>query len=158
MAEIHVTMTINGKEHTGTVATDSRLIDFIREEGGYTGTKEGCGKGECGSCTIIMNGRTVNACLVLTAQAQNAHITTIEGLAEGDTLHPIQEAFIRHGAVQCGYCIPGMIMSAKFLLDQVQSPTVDQIARGLSGNLCRCTGYKKIIEAVQDVAEGRDRE
>ncbi len=146
---IEVTLKINGKMYTRKINPMLRLIDFIRDEIKLKGTKEGCGEGECGACTVIMNGKTVNSCLVLAASANGAEITTIEGLSNGDHLHPIQEAFIEVGAVQCGYCIPGMILSTKALLDENLDATEAQIKEGISGNLCRCTGYTKIVEGVK---------
>lgn len=146
---IEVTIKINGQVYTRTINPLLRLIDFIRDEIKLKGTKEGCGEGECGACTVIMNGKTVNSCLVLAATANGAEITTIEGLSNGDHIHPIQEAFIEVGAVQCGYCIPGMILSTKALLDENLEATEEQIKEGISGNLCRCTGYTKIVEGVK---------
>lgn len=129
-----------------------RLLDVLREEMHLTGTKEGCGKGECGACTIIMDGKAVDSCLVMGYQADGAQITTIEGFCQGDTLHPLQQGFIDRGGVQCGICIPGMIVAAKALLDETPRPTLEEIKYGLAGNLCRCTGYVKIFEAVKQAA------
>ena len=135
------------------------LLDVIREDLGLTGTKEGCGVGECGSCTVIVDGITVNACLMLAMEAQGSRVTTIEGLADGEKLHPIQQAFVDVGGLQCGFCTPGMILSTKALLDENDSPTDEEIRKGLEGNFCRCTGYTKIIESVRTAAnmlkEGR---
>lgn len=128
------------------------LLDFLREDLGLKGTKRGCGSGQCGACTIIMDGKTMNACLVLAIQADGKEILTIEGLSSGGRLHPLQEAFVEEGAVQCGFCVPGMILSAKSLLDEKKDPSEDEIREALSGNLCRCTGYVKIIKAVQKAA------
>ena len=127
----------------------TRLLDLIRDDLHLTGTKEGCGKGECGACTVIMDGELVTSCLLLAPQADGAVITTIEGLGEGENLHPIQEAFIEKGAVQCGFCIPGIILAAKKILDKNLYPSVEEIKRGLSGNICRCTGYQKIFDAIR---------
>lgn len=148
-----IKFSVNGKDYEISVPPQRTLLEVIREELGLTGTKEGCGLGECGACTVIMDGRTVNSCLVLAVEADGKQITTIEGLAKGDELHPIQQAFIDHGGFQCGFCTPGMIMSSKALLDENPSPTEEEIRQGLSGNFCRCTGYTKIIESVKAAAE-----
>lgn len=149
-----INLTVNGKAYSLDVTANVRLVDLLRDTLGLTGTKEGCGVGECGACTVIMNGQTVNSCLVLAGQAEGADITTIEGIhGPNGLLHPIQQAFIEKGAVQCGYCTPGMVLSAKALLDQNPDPTVEEIKEGISGNLCRCTGYQQIIEAVEDAAQ-----
>jgi carbon-monoxide dehydrogenase small subunit len=129
-----------------------RALDLLRDRLGLTGTKEGCGRGECGACTILLDGTPVNACLLYAAKLQGRSVVTIEGLAEGEHLHPLQEAFLEEGAVQCGYCTPGMILSAKGLLNRVADPSDEQIAEALSGNLCRCTGYAKILKAVRRAA------
>lgn len=128
------------------------LLDFLREELGLKGTKKGCDSGQCGACTIIMDGKTINACLVLAIQADGKEILTIEGLSSGGRLHPLQEAFVEEGAVQCGFCVPGMVLSAKALLEEKKDPSEEEIREALSGNLCRCTGYVKIIKAVQKAA------
>jgi len=128
------------------------LLDFLREELGMKGTKKGCDSGQCGACTVIMDGKPINACLVLATQADGKEILTIEGLSSGKRLHPLQEAFAEEGAVQCGFCTPGMILSAKALLDEKRDPSEEEIREALSGNLCRCTGYVKIIKAVQKAA------
>ena len=140
---------VNGVMHEIDVQPQDTLLDVIRDKLGLTGTKEGCGLGECGACTVIMNGKTVNSCLVLAAEADGKQVTTIEGLAEGDKLHPIQQAFIDIGGLQCGFCTPGMIISAKAMLDENPNPTEEEIRRGISGNFCRCTGYTKIIQSIQ---------
>lgn len=144
---------INGKEYHVKVKPYKRLLDVLRDELHLTGTKEGCGIGECGACTVIMDGKAVNACLVLAASAEGREIYTIEGLEENGRLHPLQEAFIRHNALQCGFCTPGMIMSAKALLDKNPRPTREEIKEAISGNLCRCTGYHQIIAAIEEVSE-----
>lgn len=145
---IKVKINVNGTEYNREVDPLSRLIDFIRDDLKLKGTKEGCSEGECGACTVIMNGNTVNTCLVLTAAADGAEITTIEGVSDGEA-NPLQQAFMEVGAVQCGYCIPGMVLSAKALLDKDINSTEEQIREGISGNLCRCTGYNKIVEGVK---------
>lgn len=157
MADYPITLTVNGRQYSMKVEADLRLIDLLRSQLGLSGTKEGCGKGECGSCTVILDGKTVTSCLVLAVQADGGEILTIEGLGGEDALHLLQESFIRHGAVQCGYCIPGMLMSAKYLLDTNPNPTREEIRRAISGNLCRCTGYKKIIDAIAAVARGGEQ-
>lgn len=130
------------------------LLDVIRDELGLTGTKKGCEKGECGACTVLLDGENVNSCLILIGQVEGKEVTTIEGLSKNGKLDPIQKAFAEKGAVQCGYCTPGMIMSVKALLNKNPVPTKSEIKDGISGNLCRCTGYKQIIEAVEAVIEG----
>lgn len=143
-----IKLTVNSKEYELDIPPNMTLLSILREIIGLTGTKEACGKGGCGACTVLMNGMPVNACIVLGVRAANCEITTIEGLAKGTELHPIQRAFIEEGAVQCGYCTPGMILSTKALLENNLYPTNEEIKRGLDGNLCRCTGYVKIINAV----------
>lgn len=147
-----LTMTVNGREVTVTVEADELLVDVLRERLGLIGTKIGCNEGECGACTVIMNGKAVLSCLIPALRAQGQEVTTIEGLSDGETLHPLQQAFIDYGAVQCGYCTPGFILSAKALLDENPHPTRDEIKKAIAGNLCRCTGYVKIIEAIEAVA------
>ncbi len=147
---------LNGEEVRAEVESTWTLLYLLREKLELTGTKLGCGYGECGACTVIMDGQAVNACLVPVLEAEGRSVTTIEGLMQPDgQLHPLQKAFIDHGAVQCGFCTPGMIMSAKALLDEKQSPTDEEIKESIAGNLCRCTGYVKIIEAVKAAAGGR---
>lgn len=148
-----IELTINGVDYKLEVDENLRLLDLIRGELGLLGAKEGCGEGECGACTVIIDGRTVHSCLVMAFQAHGSNITTIEGLEKDGEIHPIQEAFIDLGAVQCGFCTPGMILSAKALLDENPNPTRDEIREGISGNLCRCTGYNKIIDAVERAIE-----
>ncbi len=156
MAKVKVNLKVNGKEHSLEVEAATRLLDLLRDELGLIGTKEGCGKGECGTCTVIMDGKTVNSCLVLAPQAEGREITTIEGLGSPEALHPLQEAFITKGAVQCGYCTPGILLSAYNLLNKNPHPPREEIKEGISGNLCRCTGYVKIVEAIEFFSEGRD--
>jgi aerobic carbon-monoxide dehydrogenase small subunit len=141
--------TINGKAVERNIDVDTRLLDFIRETLHLTGTKEGCGEGECGACTVLMDGKAVNSCLVLAMQADGATLVTVEGLAEGHALHPIQQAYVETGAVQCGFCTPGFVMATFALLQDTPDPTEEEILAGLEGNLCRCTGYAKILEAVK---------
>jgi len=148
-----ITLKINGYEHNIEVEARRRLLDAIRNDCALTGTKEGCGTGDCGACTVILDGRTVCSCLKLAVAADGREITTIEGLADGETLHPLQVSFMECGGLQCGICTPGMILAAKALLDENPKPTFEQIQHGLANNLCRCTGYTKIIEAVQHAAQ-----
>jgi len=150
---MRIRLTVNQRPHDVDVATEDRLLDVLREHLALTGTKEGCGEGECGACTVLMDGRPVNSCLVLAAQADGAEILTVEGLADGDHLHPIQEAYVDAGAVQCGFCTPGFIMSTYALLKDNPSPSDDEILTALEGNLCRCTGYAKILDAVRLAAK-----
>ena len=149
MSKLKIGLTINGKKKEVESTTSTRLLDLIRDDLHLTGTKEGCGKGECGACTVIMNGELAVSCLVLALQADGADITTIEGIGNDKCLDPIQEAFIETGAVQCGFCTPGMILAAKKLLEENPHPDEEEIKRGISGNLCRCTGYQKIIDAIK---------
>jgi len=144
---------VNGEDYEVLVEPRDSLLDVLRDKLNLTGTKKGCNTGDCGACTVIMDGRPVNSCLVLAVEAEGKEILTIEGLADGSQIHPLQEAFIKCGAVQCGYCTPGMIMSAKTLLDENPNPTEDAIKRAIAGNLCRCTGYVKIIDAIKMAAE-----
>jgi carbon-monoxide dehydrogenase small subunit len=147
-----IRITLNEKSMTLEVPNHRLLLDLLRDEIGLTGTKEGCGTGDCGACTVYLNGKPVNSCLVLSGELNGADIVTIEGLKMGPELHPIQKAFVQDGGAQCGYCTPGMLMMSKALLDENQNPTEEDIRYALSGNLCRCTGYAKIVQAVQDAA------
>jgi len=144
---------LNGKSYELKIQPWRTLLEVIREDLNLTGTKEGCGQGECGSCTVIMGGKTVNSCLVPAIEADNQEIITIEGIAEGDKFHPLQEAFITHGGMQCGFCTSGMIISAKAMLEKNQCPSEGEIREGLAGNFCRCTGYTKIVESISAAAE-----
>ena len=151
---MRINVTVNGRAYERDVAENRTLLRFLREDLGLTGTKEGCGAGECGACTVFFNGKTVNSCMVLAVEANEGTIQTIEGESSGGMLSRLQEAFDRHHAVQCGFCTAGMIMSARELIHHTPHPTVDQIKEGLEGNFCRCTGYEQIIEAVLDVTGG----
>ncbi|MDQ7782366.1 MAG: (2Fe-2S)-binding protein [Desulfomonilaceae bacterium] len=147
-----IQMTVNGELVESAVEPNRTLLQFLREDLDLTGTKHGCGLGDCGACTVILDGKPVNSCLVLAVQAHGREVLTIEGLAENGNLHPIQQAFVDKGAIQCGFCTPGMILSAKALLDENPKPSELEIRTAISGNLCRCTGYQKIVEAVQEAA------
>jgi aerobic carbon-monoxide dehydrogenase small subunit len=147
-----IQFSLNGKSITREVPSHRLLLDLLRDEIGLTGTKEGCGTGDCGACTVMMNDKPVNSCLVLSGELDGVDVTTIEGLKIGPELHAIQKAFIQDGGAQCGYCTPGMLMMSKALLDENPDPSEEDIRFALSGNLCRCTGYAKIIQAVQDAA------
>jgi len=144
-----IKLKVNGFEYDVLVEPHWTLLDVLRKELGLTGTKKGCEKGECGVCTVIINGEAILSCLILAIQAQGKEITTIEGLSRGEKLDPLQDAFVKFGAIQCGFCIPGMIMSSRALLNKIPHPSKEEIKKGLSGNLCRCTGYVKIIAAVE---------
>ena len=143
-----VTITVNGTPRTIDVPVDRSLLEALRDDLMLTGTKECCAEGECGACTVLLNGRAVNACLVLAVECEGETVTTIEGLGSGGQLDPLQQAFVQAGAVQCGFCIPGMIVAARYLLSTNPHPSEDEIKEGLAGNLCRCAGYSRIIEAV----------
>ena len=151
-----VTMKVNGEMRTATVAPETTLLKLLREQFNLTGAKLGCDVGDCGACTVIVDGQAVNACLMLADQAHGRDVLTIEGLATRDQLHPLQQAFEIHAALQCGFCGPGVILSAKALLDEIPDPTAQEINDALSGNLCRCTGYTKMVAAIQDVARSRN--
>jgi carbon-monoxide dehydrogenase small subunit len=147
-----VTVTVNGRERTITVAPETTLLDALRWQLGLTGTKKCCAEGECGACTVLVDGRAVNSCLVLAVEAEEADITTIEGVEQAGRPSPLQEAFVSEGAIQCGFCIPGMVMAAQALLIDNADPTEAEIREGLSGNLCRCAGYQRIVRAVRAAA------
>jgi carbon-monoxide dehydrogenase small subunit len=147
-----LSVTVNGEPYEVLVDSRTTLLQLLREHLGLTGTKEGCSEGECGACSVILNGRLVDSCLIFALEANGGQVETIEGLAAHGELHPVQKAFIECGGVQCGFCTPGMIMASKALLDHIPNPTEDQIRQALGGNLCRCTGYAKIIDAVQAAA------
>jgi len=143
---------VNGDWKEASVQPETTLLEALRETWGLTGAKRGCDEGDCGACTVLLDGKPVNSCLVLAIRVDGREITTIEGLGKEDRLHPLQSAFIHHGALQCGFCGPGMILSAKALLDSNPNPTEAEIRQALAGNICRCTGYSKIIEAVQSAS------
>jgi carbon-monoxide dehydrogenase small subunit len=143
-----IQLTVNQEEYDLLVHPDRTLLDLLRYDLGLTGTKEGCDEGDCGACTVIVDGKVVTSCLVFAVEMDGATITTIEGLHQGDELHPIQQAFVDSGAVQCGFCTPGMILTTKALLDEISNPSEEDIKHYLEGNLCRCTGYTKILDAV----------
>jgi carbon-monoxide dehydrogenase small subunit len=147
-----ITCTVNGEEHTVLADTRDTLLELLRDRLRLTGTKEGCGNGNCGTCTVLMDGATVNACLVLALEAPGHDIRTIEGLSDGAAFHPIQQALVDHGGTQCGFCTPGIVLSAKALLDYNPRPTEAEIRHAIAGNLCRCTGYGKIVEAIAAAA------
>ena len=150
---MEISVKVNGEQKTFAIAPADVLLDVLRREG-YTGVKCGCRAGDCGACTVIMNGKAVTSCLTMAAQADGAEMTTIEGLAQPNgKLHPLQRAFLDHGAAQCGFCVPGMILSAKALLDEEPNPTEPEVREAIVGNLCRCTGYKKQVEAILSVAD-----
>ena len=152
MAKQHVTTTINGDEHEFLCETQMTLLDVLRDELQLTGTKEGCGTGDCGACSVMVDGRVVCACLMLGVEAEGKNVETIEGMADGENLHPLQQKFLEHAALQCGICTPGVLVAAKALLEKNPDPTETEVRYWLAGNLCRCTGYDKIIEAVMDAA------
>lgn len=149
--------TINGKPFEGMVRDDMTLLHFLRDELHLTGTKEGCGEGDCGACTVLVDGISVNSCLFLALNAEGREVVTIEGIEKDGELSEIQKAFIRHGAIQCGFCSPGMIMSAEALLRKHPDPSPEEIRRGLGGNICRCTGYQQMVDAIREVAGNRKR-
>lgn len=152
MSGIAVSTTINGDKVEFLCQAGETLLEVLRDRLGLTGAKEGCGSGDCGACSVMVDGRLVNSCLVLGAETEGSKIETIEGMADGDKLHPLQEKFIEHAALQCGICTPGFLIAAKDLLEKNPDPTEEEIRFGLAGNLCRCTGYDKIVRAVQDAA------
>jgi carbon-monoxide dehydrogenase small subunit len=153
MTQRIINLYVNEEHYPVIVKPHESLLDVLRDKLNKTGTKKGCNEGDCGACTVIMNGRPVNSCLVLAVEADGTEILTIEGLANGPQLHPLQEAFMKYGALQCGFCTPGMIMSAKALLDENPSPTEEEIRKAIAGNICRCTGYTKIVQAIGEAAK-----
>lgn len=150
-----ITLTINQKKYELAVSPNLSLLDLLREELNLMGAKEGCGIGECGACTVLLDSKPVSSCIMLAVEADGSEIITIEGLETEDGLHPIQQAFVDKGAIQCGFCTPGMVLSAKGLLDKNPNPTEQEIRTAISGNLCRCTGYQKIVEAIKSVSESK---
>ena len=153
-----IEFTLNGEKYKKNADPGKRLVDFLREDMGLTGTKEGCGEGECGACTVVLDGRAVHSCLVLAGQINGKRLLTVEGLARGGELSPLQKAFIEHGAIQCRYCPPGMLLSSAALLAENPSPTEDEVRMALAGNICRCGDYSAIIDAVLDAAERYKKE
>jgi carbon-monoxide dehydrogenase small subunit len=149
MKKREIELHVNGETFTISVPPQKTLLEVLREDLELTGTKEGCSEGECGVCTVLLDGIPVRSCLLFAVDVRGRQVTTVEGLAQGEKLHPIQNAFIEQGAIQCGFCTPGMILSAKALLDHTASPSEDEIRVAISGNLCRCTGYQKIVKAIQ---------
>ena len=156
--EYHIELKVNGEPYRTHVPAGMTLLQALRERLHLTGTKEGCGIGECGACSVLMNGALVNACLVLAVEANGAELETIEGEANGEELSDLQQAFVRHHALQCGFCTPGMLMSARELLRRNPAPTTDQIVEAIAGNLCRCTGYETVVAAIRDVADANAKE
>ena len=148
-----ISLNVNGVDRDVLVEPYQTLVEVLRDTIGLTGTKHGCGRGNCGTCTVLMDGKAVNSCLLLAVDAVGHAIVTIEGLTQDGRLHPIQEAFITHGAIQCGFCTPGLIITAKALLDENPNPTEEEVRAAISGNLCRCTGYDKIVEAILAVGQ-----
>lgn len=156
MNKITVNMIVNKKPVSVEIEPYARLLDVLRKDLKLTGAKEGCGIGECGACTVIIDGETVDSCLTLAASCEGRSIETIEGLADGDKLHPVQEAFVEHNAMQCGFCIPGLVLSGKNILDKYPEADRERIVEAISGNLCRCTGYKQVVDAIEDAKEKLD--
>jgi aerobic-type carbon monoxide dehydrogenase small subunit (CoxS/CutS family) len=151
--KVEITLKVNGEEYELEIEPQRTLVEVLRETLGFTGTKKSCNEGECGACTVIMDGEPVASCLVLALDAAGKEVVTVEGLAKGEELHPLQVAFVRNGGIQCGFCTPGMVMSAKALLDHNPNPTTAEVRRAISGNLCRCTGYQQIVDSVMAAAK-----
>jgi carbon-monoxide dehydrogenase small subunit len=150
-----IQLRVNGELHEVIVEPWRTLLEVVRDDIGLTGAKEACSTGECGACTVLLDGKPVNSCLLLAVEARGKDVLTIEGLSQGTRLHPLQDAFIRHGAIQCGFCTPGMLLSAKALLDNNPQPNEKEVREAIAGNLCRCTGYNKIVEAILEVAQSQ---
>ena len=153
MKNITLSLTINGRYEELTIPPNRTMLEMLREDLQLTGSKEGCGHGECGACMVILNGKTVNSCLILAAELEGSHVMTIEGLKQGDTLHPVQQAFIDKSGMQCGFCTSGQVLAAKALLEENPNPTPDEIRDGMAGSFCRCTGYTKIFDSVEAAAQ-----
>jgi carbon-monoxide dehydrogenase small subunit len=158
MKQVEITLKVNGIRYTVDVKPQRTLVEVLRETLGLMGTKKSCNEGECGACTLLMDGKPVASCLVLAIDAQGKEILTIEGLSQGENLHPIQEAFLKHGGIQCGFCTPGMVMSAKAFLDEHPKPTETEVRKAISGNLCRCTGYQQIVDSIMAGSQMMKRE
>ncbi len=152
MKQVEITLKVNGVTYAVEVLPQRTLVEVLRETLGLTGTKKSCNEGECGACTVLMDGKPVASCLLLAIDAQGKEILTIEGLSEGEMLHPIQEAFLKNGGIQCGFCTPGMVMSAKAFLDEHPKPTPAEVRKAIVGNLCRCTGYQQIVDSIMDAS------
>ena len=148
-----ISVTVNGETYEKEVSPSKSLLDFLRTDLNLTGTKEGCGEGECGACTVVLSGRLVDSCLIFAVEADGEEIQTVEGISRNDRLHPLQKAFAEVGAAQCGFCTPGMLVAAKYLLDHNPSPTPEQVSQAIAGNLCRCTGYGTIVDAILSAAK-----
>jgi carbon-monoxide dehydrogenase small subunit len=157
-SERRIRVTVNGEEYVRYVAEHRTLLEFLREDLYLTGVKEGCNEGECGACTVLLDGLPVNSCLVLAAETDGRRVLTVEGMQKDGRLHPLQETFIEYGAVQCGYCTPGVLLSAAALLDRYPEPTEEQIRRGIEGNICRCAGYPRMVEAILAAAKRINRQ
>jgi carbon-monoxide dehydrogenase small subunit len=158
MKHVEITLKVNGIRYMVDIKPQRTLVEVLRETLGLMGTKKSCNEGECGACTVLMDGKPVASCLVLAIDAQGKEILTIEGLSEGENLHPIQEAFLKHGGIQCGFCTPGMVMSAKAFLDEHPKPTQTEVRKAVSGNLCRCTGYQQIVDSIMAASDMMQRE
>ena len=157
MRREEIVLNVNHVSYKVVIEPWRTLVEVLRETLGLTGTKKSCNEGECGACTVLMDGKAVASCLVLAIDAQGKEIVTIEGLSEGEKLHPLQEAFLKHGAIQCGFCTPGMVLSAKALLDENPKPTAHEVRKAISGNLCRCTGYQQIVDAILAASKMMER-
>jgi carbon-monoxide dehydrogenase small subunit len=153
MKQVEIVLNVNGMNYKLSIEPHRTLVEILRETLGLTGTKKSCNEGECGTCTVLMDGKPVASCLVLAIDAQDKEILTIEGLSEGEKLHPIQEAFLKNGGIQCGFCTPGMVMSAKAFLDEHPKPTPADVRKAIVGNLCRCTGYQQIVDSIMDASK-----